>query len=402
VPHPPLPQPDHRPQAFHRTLRSLAADRDHGNLLLALTSAGLIALWIWWAMAARVPVLLPSSEARLQVESDAQVIAAPLAGVVAEVLAASGRRVAQGDVLYRLDARVEQREAAEAERRLEGLRQQLAAAYDERASALAALRQLDALTASRVAEARARAEGARATAEQARSELEGSERLLESQLTSRAAVERLRAETRLRAAEAEAAERAVDRLRSEAEAERQERRTELAALEGTLSRLRAEIGSALEETAARAAEADRLTVRAPFSGRLGDVAVRRIGSVVETGQALAILVPEVEVQVVAFFPPAEALGRIRPGQAAEIRLDAFPWMEYGSLPARVAAVEEATGGDRVRVDLVLLADGRFVGPREHGLRATALVEIERRSPLGLLVRGLGRPWVASAAAADGR
>jgi membrane fusion protein (multidrug efflux system) len=275
------------------------------------------------------------------------------------------------------------------------------AAGSELSSAAAGLRQLEALTAARVAEAQAHARAARAAAVQADKEIERAEQLLAAQLTSLSEVERLRADADRQRAEAEAADRMVDRLRSEAGAERQERLVELAALEGAVLRLRTEIESAAEEVGARSAQADRFTVRAPFAGRVGEVAVRRSGAVVAVGEALATLVPDLDVQAVAFFRPVEALGRIRPGQPAELRLEAFPWTEYGSIAARVVAVEEATLEERVRVELVLVEGGRFDGPRDHGMRATALIETERRSPLHLLVRGLSRPWGSPAAASPG-
>jgi multidrug resistance efflux pump len=382
--------PLQRPRDFERTLRALAADRDRGALLLAAASAVLLVLWGIWLLVARVPVLVVTAEARLQVALEAHLLAAPMAGQVREVHVVAGQRVAGGQVLYRLDGRVAEGEAAETSVRAEGLRAQVAATGEERESLLAQLRQTEDVASARLAEAAARAGASRAAADSAVREAERFERLLADGLSSVSEVDRLRAEAARHSAEAEAAARALDRLRAEAAAERHELRNDLANLGVALSRLTAELGSVVEQGVVRTAEAERYVVRAPFAGRVGDVAVRQRGVVVGVGEALATLVPEDELRAVAYFAPGEALGRVRPGQPAELRLEAFPWTEYGSLAARVVAVEEATVEEQVRVDLELVDGSRFPAPLTHGLRASALVEVERRSPLHLLVRGLGR------------
>lgn len=40
----------------------------------------------------------------------------------------------------------------------------------------------------------------------------------------------------------------------------------------------------------------------------------------------------------AEFAPSSALGRVRPGQRARVRLAGFPWTEYGTISASVASV----------------------------------------------------------------
>jgi len=70
-------------------------------------------------------------------------------------------------------------------------------------------------------------------------------------------------------------------------------------------------------------EVDRRYIRAPIDGRLGEVAPLRIGAVVHEGDKLAAVIPGGKLRVVANFDPPAALGRIRAGQHARLRLEGF-------------------------------------------------------------------------------
>lgn len=376
------------PADFERTLRALQADVGPRVPLLALASLAVLVVAGSWMALGEVPVYVVTEHARVQAVRDEQQVAAPVAGVVREVRARPGSRVAAGDVLYRLDATVAERSAAGVREELEGLRREWLATRRER---LGLVRRLDGvadLAAARGDEARSRAEAAAAVADLADREAERAERLAAEDLVPQRELERLRTESSARRAEAAAAGRSLARLAAEASVERQEILADLAALDGRLARLRGQIGGAAQALGGRSAEVERLTVRAPWAGRVEGMRVRAAGAVVGAGEVLAVLVPEARMGAVAWFAPGEAIGRIEPGQRAELRLDAFPWTEHGALPARVLSVEEESGGERVRVGLAL--DHADTPGRRHGLRATAVIEVGRRTPARLLLARLGR------------
>lgn len=102
---------------------------------------------------------------------------------------------------------------------------------------------------------------------------------------------------------------------------------------------------------------------------------------------------------VALFPPA-ALGRIRPGQPAIVRLDGFPWTQYGSLSATVAAVDDARSG-QLRVDLLIQDDPGSAIPLQPGLRGAVEIEVERVTPATLLLRTTGQALAPPADATAG-
>jgi membrane fusion protein (multidrug efflux system) len=112
-------------------------------------------------------------------------------------------------------------------------------------------------------------------------------------------------------------------------------------------------------------------------------------------------VPRGELHVVASFPAERALGWVRPGAPARVRLDAFPWTWFGQVEASVREVglEPKQGLLRVELTLAPSADERI--PLRHGLTGQVEVEIERATPLALLVRAAGRRDDAAGAAGAG-
>ena len=65
--------------------------------------------------------------------------------------------------------------------------------------------------------------------------------------------------------------------------------------------------------------------------------------------------------------PAVALGR-RAGQPARLRLDSFPWTQYGSLATTVSRVASEVRDGRVRVELTVASEPPARLPLQHGLR----------------------------------
>jgi multidrug resistance efflux pump len=77
-------------------------------------------------------------------------------------------------------------------------------------------------------------------------------------------------------------------------------------------------------------EIERREVRAPVDGRVGETAILRPGAVIQPGEKLASIVPSGRLIIAAEFPANAAFGRIQPGQTARLRLDGFPWAEFGA------------------------------------------------------------------------
>jgi hypothetical protein len=92
--------------------------------------------------------------------------------------------------------------------------------------------------------------------------------------------------------------------------------------------------------------------------------------------------------VVAEFPPS-ALGHIQSGQPAQLRLDGFPWTQYGTVPATVEAISAPADEGGVQVDLMLVPDSATSIPLQPGLSGSVEIEIGRVSPAILVLRAAG-------------
>lgn len=90
-------------------------------------------------------------------------------------------------------------------------------------------------------------------------------------------------------------------------------------------------------------------------------------------------------QLTATLPP-DALLKIQTGQTALLRLDAFPWEEYGTISATVAEIDETLQDGRFQIQLRLnpIADTRI--PFQAGLTGSVEIEIEQVAPAAMLLR----------------
>jgi membrane fusion protein (multidrug efflux system) len=84
------------------------------------------------------------------------------------------------------------------------------------------------------------------------------------------------------------------------------------------------------------------------------------------------------------------VGRLKPGQKARVRLDAFPWTQYGSISGHVDRIASEPREGLVRVEVVLdEASSRRI-PYEHGLNGSIEVAVEQATPFTLMLRAIGK------------
>jgi membrane fusion protein (multidrug efflux system) len=202
-------------------------------------------------------------------------------------------------------------------------------------------------------------------------------------------------EARRRRSAAESLRLVVSRLESEQHSREAERDVTRKRLLGDISRLEGERTTASATVGRIEFEAERRLVRAPVGGRIGEAQVLRPGAYVRAGETLGAIVPDGVLRIVAEFPPS-ALGRVRPGQPAKLRLRGFPWAEYGVVHAVVTAVAGEIRDGHVRVELGVSAQNAARVPLQHGLPGTVEVEVEQVTPALLVFRAAGQ-LVASTA-----
>ena len=318
--------------------------------------------WRWWTT-----WRFQQSTDDAYVQSDVTVISPKLEGYIKEVRAEDNQPVIAGQVLFVIDDRDIAAKLAQAEAAV--------------ATAEAAVETYESrLELQRSVIDQAKAEVTSAEAEQSRAErdFQRYKQLITSDFASRQRFETAQAENEKAAA-----------------AVSQKRAAVLAAL-GTLRVLRAQRD---EEKAkrqqARASlqlaknDLDNTVIRAPVAGVVGNRA-GRTGQYVKPGTQLMSLVPLPYVYVTANFKETQ-LTRMRPGQPAEIYIDAYP---DRTLTGRIESFAPASGAQfsllppdnatgnftkvvqRIPVKIVLMPGHALSGRLRPGMSAVATIQTD--------------------------
>lgn len=380
------------PSEFRQTSIALRSDRERGRrslVVLAVMGALLVLAGMWVTMA-RVPLYAVSEVARLQARDEVHPVDTLIAGRVAAVHLPVGGSVRKGDILLTLDAtdvRLRLDEARATERGLAAQISALDAEIAAREQALASTRSLGRASLSEAQAARSETETEAALA---RRERDRADKLREAGVVAEAEADRANAAAAQASAAVHAREQRLSVLSSETERDMADRRAQNESLRRSLAELVAERDAAQVQVKRLEVESERHTVRAPIDGVLGQVRAPQVGSVVSAGQTVAVVTPEADLQLVADFAPADAVGRVRPGQRAYMRVAGFPWTQYGMLAATVSAVSSEVADGRIRVVLEPDEHTATAIPRRHGLIGEVEIELDEVSPAILIARAAGQ------------
>lgn len=350
----------------------------------------LLALWSVWFFAARVALYEVSGDARLEVGREPHTVMSLVSGRISSNGMELDKAVSEGDVLVELDSDQVRYRLDETSARADGLLARAATLEQEIEAQRQAVADARSAARSAVQEAQARRRAADEAARFAAEDESRHQRLHEEGLIARAEWDAIAVQARQLDNAAEALRRSADRLRSDREFEISKQTAALSSLEGEKAALEASSAELAAVTGRLERELSLHTLRAPVAGRIGDVTGLRVGEVIGERQHLGTVVPDGDVRVVAEFAPHRALGRIRPGQRAQLRLEGFSWVQYGTVPATVARVGSEPRDETVRVELTLADPEAFPVPLSHGLPGTLEVEVERISPAALVLRAAGR------------
>ena len=377
------------PTQFSQTTRSLANDRSPVPIFAWLLGMLLLFTWSLWFAFGEVTVYETSRKARLEVMQLPHHVAAPSSGRIMKASVVIGQEVLANQVLIELDASAETLRLTEEETKLAGLPPQIASMRTE----LVALEQAkdEDLQATQAAldAAGARVKEVAVTVKFARSN--ESRLRKQSELGGVAEIDALRALSEADKLSATKDAMAADRKRleqdqqmraHEAQARIENLKRSVVTLEGDMATARASIAR-IQQTI------DRHVIRAPVAGRIGDAAALYAGAYVAEGQRLVSVVPSGELMIVGDFAPASTMGRVRPGQRATMRLDGFPWAQYGSIDATVSRVATEIRDGTVRIELMPARIGNPVGIMQHGVPGVVEVAIERAAPASLVFRAAG-------------
>jgi hemolysin D len=391
---------------FERTLRSLNGYESSTRVLLVVFVLLSVGGLVTWAVAAEVPIVKVSSQARIEPHNAVFRIEPPSAGRVVRSMLNLDEDIREGDLLIEFDTRAERLELDQSKATTVALEQELTVIREQIANkkvetsatgkvdevAIREAMEKEQEIAPRHRLAQERAQMALKSPAGSTSELEKLERTTDVDALGFAKTAQSLAIIRLQREQGVRGQTLTAQLLG---LKREELRTEgqLRELEVAIERLEYQI--------------EKKHYRAPASGHLVDVAELGVGAFIADGQRLGTIVAnDAEVRVRARFPK-EVVGMIQPGQTAQLKLDGYPWTIYGTVPAKVTRVgtepglvatpEAIPGTVRVELDIVAPADRRI--QLRHGMTLTVEVEVARVSPIALLMRAIGE-WHVEPPASD--
>lgn len=293
-------------------------------------------------------------------------ISSQLGARIDNVLVEDNQHVSQGELLVHL-------ELADFELAVERARAALATREAEREQAQSRLTQQGSLIAAGQAQVAAN----QATFNRSQLDLNRAQALRKPGFVSEERVTTLSAESHV-------ARSQVDK----AQADLQSQRQQVNALSADLKRLDAQIANARTDLAQAELNLSRCEIRAPISGTIGQRNARN-GQVVQAGAYLLSIVPDEDIWVQANFKETQ-IGRMRPGQRAELVFDSYPDTPIeGQVDSLFAASgaqfsllppDNATGNftkvvQRIPVKLTFAADNPLHGRIRPGMSVTATVDL---------------------------
>jgi membrane fusion protein (multidrug efflux system) len=356
---------------------------------------------VTWAVAAEVPIVKVSSQARIEPHNAVFRIEPPSAGRVVRSMLNLDEDIREGDLLIEFDTRAERLELDQSKATTVALDQELTVIREQIAN-----KKVEASATGKVDEVAIREamEKEQEIAPRHRLAQERAQLALKSPAGSTSELEKLERTTDVDALgfAKTAQSLAVIRLKREQGVRGQTLTAQLLGLKREELRVEGQLRE-LEVAIERLEyQIEKKHYRAPASGHLVDVAELGVGAFIADGQRLGTIVAnDAAVRVRARFPK-EVVGMIQPGQTAQLKLDGYPWTIYGTVPAKVTRVgtepglvatpEAIPGTVRVELDIEPPADSRI--QLHHGMTATVEVEVARVSPIALLMRSIGE-WRAA-------
>jgi multidrug resistance efflux pump len=319
-------------------------------------------------------------------------IDAPFAGRIVATNLHTGQKVRRGELLIELDAMAEQLQLQEFEVQTRGLGPQIEQLEAQIEAERGMRSEEDRAARLKAVEAESRMREAEIPADYSAKNLARIRELHGQKYVSDHDLEKAESEASQLRAAASALATVASRIPEDQAARNREREVRIDRLQGEIATLEAERATLAADTARLSYEIERRRIRAPADGSIGEAVNLRAGAMIAAGERLGSIVPTGRLLVVARYPAQAALGRIRAGQAATLRLDGFPWAEFGTVSATVAEVGQEVRDGKVRVELALVPRSSFRGSLEHGMPGTLEVAVERLSPFNLTLRTAGQ-WL---------
>jgi HlyD family secretion protein len=189
--------------------------------------------------------------------------------------------------------------------------------------------------------------------------------------------------------QAELTQKQAEGRRTQIEAQQQ-----IQQLEVETTQLKAKINENKNLLTTARAKLKQRFLYAPVDGVVSSLNVRNTGEVVQPGQTVAQVAPQQVPLVLSASLPNREAGFVKTGMPVQIKLDAYPYQEYGIVSGQVTSISPDTKPDQqlgpvYRVEVAL--DRNYVTANNHpiefkaGQTASAEIIIRRRRIADILL-----------------
>ena len=378
------------PTTFTRTIRSLNVKGFKRPLLLLFISAVLIISWCLWFFLAKLTLYEISEVARIEVDGSSYTIQSEVSGKVLKSNLTLGQFVEKDQILAILDTKEQDLKLEKIESNLNSIIAQLEVFNKELDLKEKALFQNEKARENALEEVRLQKKVAEIEAVFAKEEKEQFTKLKNKKAIAEVDFKKATTVAEVQQKNVGALKSAVSRIEWENKRDLNEGKVAVERLKREIAILDGE-ASLLSSTLKEVNQAiDKHSIKASVSGKIGERIKLSPGQMLNVGDVLASIIPDGKLKIQSYFRPEFSLGRIKANQFAEMRIDGFPWTQYGSLTAKVTNVAGEVRNGLIQVELSVLNLSKSEIPVQHGMPGLVEVEVEKISPVNLLFRIAGK------------
>ncbi len=109
-------------------------------------------------------------------------------------------------------------------------------------------------------------------------------------------------------------------------------------LEVEMTQLKAKITETMNLLHSATTKLTQYFLRAPVDGFVSSLNVQNIGQVVQPGQTVAQMAPHQVPLVLSAILPNQEAGFVKQGMPVQVKLDAYPYQDYGIVPGKVISI----------------------------------------------------------------
>ena len=147
-------------------------------------------------------------------------------------------------------------------------------------------------------------------------------------------------------AEAKRLESVLTQKQGEGNSAQLEAQQQIQQLQVEMTKLKAKIADNENLLSSAKTKLNQRYLYAPVEGIVSSLNIRNIGEVVQTGQTLAEIAPKTAPLVISASLPNQEAGFVKIGMPVQVKLDAYPYQNYGVINGKVTSISPDSKQDK--------------------------------------------------------